>query len=266
MANSLMIAGGPVTAKKLRDADLEPSQALEGKTFFAGTKEVKTGTMVDRPAQSDPVSIRNDDDTAYFAINPGAYIKDNPDGYNRYPELTADKSWVITNALGLIDRSANNNAALSSNFLNNRLYVRIPRGVYRTNGPAGYPEVYGNPTLFTPAVRGQSIAQYKANLTDTGGSVTHTFSMRARQVILFVLHGARTDNGSTTLSLTTPGCTNLFNYDSGIYTQDIAYMANRILVRVVRVNSNGIASATITDPNNTARAVGFIGAWRLMYD
>lgn len=147
---------------------------------------------------------------------------------------------------------------------NAKIDVRIRPGAYRNTDSSGYSTVRGMSTLFNAVVSPESISQWSAVLSTSGGKLSHTFPLYKGEVIMFVLHGACTDRNAPSLSLTTPNCTTLMNYDSGVYTQDMNYMQNQVLIRVVLVNSNGTASATVTGAGT--RAVGFMGAWRLVHD
>lgn len=168
----------------------------------------------------------------------------------------------------LVERGANQNGTgcgVSGSGDSAYLYInRIPEGIYRANDTDWGPEArYDWDSAISTLYKGTSVSQWKMNLVDNGGTTTHTFPMTKGQVILFVVHGACRDGNQPTLSLTTPNCTNILNYTSGIYTQDKAYMTNSILVRIVRVNANGTASATVRDPGNNVRSVGFMGCWRI---
>lgn len=204
--------GGGVGLSRLALANATADQVSNGRTFYAGDKNLKTGTLVERGTAQNGTNcgVNGSGDSAYLSIR------------------------------------------------------QIPEGIYRANGTSWGPEARLDWDSACAALfKGVSISQWTGKLTDTSGTLTHTFPMRKGQVILFVVHGACRDNNQPTLSLSTPNCTNLLNYDSGIYTQDAAYMANRILVRVVRVNADATASATVKDPGDNVRSVGFMGAWRV---
>lgn len=210
----LQSASGGLTKSKLQLATAVPGDVVAGKTFYAGDKDLKTGSIPDYGYEP-------------FASKIGTY---NPgDG--------------------------------------NRLYLYLPNADTSTQSLGGKITrslCYPKREVTNILVGGQSIWQYTQKLAYSSGRLSHTASMTAGQVILFVVHGACRDNYKPSLSLDTPNCTWLVNYDSGVYTQDKLYMQNRILIRVVRVESNGTATATVTGSGD--RAVGFMGAWRLVYD
>ena len=256
-------AGSGLSKGKLQLATANADDVVSGETFYAGDKELKTGTLAERSGYTNDVSVYNSGNgNMGIRIPTGAY---RTAGNGGYPTIVSAQSEVISNGLSLTDRGGAT-ASTGIRKSGSNLAIKIPTGVYRTNNSGqGAPEItVSQEDTLEQLLLGTSIAQYRINLTDNDGSATHTFAMGAGQVILFVAHCACYGGASPTISLTTPNCTNIVNYDSGVYTQDIAYLGNRVFVRVVRVNSAGTATITIRDPNNNVRSVGFMGAWRLV--
>lgn len=81
----LITTGGGLTNLRLRKANTQPSDVIWGKTFYAGDKNLKTGTLDDCPAISDAISLSNDGPSNLYARFPkGAYRTAASSGY---PEL-----------------------------------------------------------------------------------------------------------------------------------------------------------------------------------
>lgn len=78
----LITTGGGLTNLRLRKANTQPSDVIWGKTFYAGDKNLKTGTLDDRPAISDAISLSNDGPSNLYARFPkGAYRTAASGGY-----------------------------------------------------------------------------------------------------------------------------------------------------------------------------------------
>lgn len=255
-------SGGGLTNNKLAKATAKPRDVVSSASFYSGTKTLQNGTMVDHAGITSAISVSHDGSRNLFARIPyGAYRTDAGTGY---PEIEIAKATAISE-LGLAERGQYQTAGGIGGGGSSSYYTfnNIPEGIYRKNGASWAPEIrLSKSTVLNYIMDSSSMGQYKQALAYNGGSLSKTFSMTAGRIILFVLHGACTDGNRPSVSLSTPGCTNLVNYDSGEYTQDAAYMVNHVLIRVVKVNSTGTATAKVT--GNGDRAVAFIGAWTLV--
>ena len=99
---------------------------MQGKTFYSKDKTLKTGTIVDRPALNDAVSVGNDGSYIYYRINQGAYRTNQAIGY---PEIRASNDSVISNIPG------GNNGAWSGTYSGSN--VTIPKGYHNGSGSVG---------------------------------------------------------------------------------------------------------------------------------
>lgn len=202
--------GGGLSNTKLEKATAGSADVVAGKTFFAGSKTAKTGTMQDMP---------------------------------KFPE-------TIKNVV----RNDNNN----------KVGVWVTPGAYRATDSSGYVTITGVSTLFSDVVHVEKINIWKEALVSIGGRLSHTFVLSKGEVAVFVVHAACMDNNTPSVSISTPNCTTLMDYNTGIYTQDPVYMQNTLLVRVVWATKNTTISATAAGAGD--RAVGFMAGWRLIHD
>lgn len=118
--------GGGVGVSKLAATTAVPADVVQGKTFYSKDKTLKTGTIVDRPALNDAVSVGNDGSHIYYRINQGAYRTNQATGY---PEIRASNNSVISNIPG------GNNGAWSGTYSGSN--VTIPRGYHNGSGSVG---------------------------------------------------------------------------------------------------------------------------------
>ena len=77
--------------------------------------------------------------------------------------------------------------------------------------------------------------------TDASTNFSDTYAMTKNQILLFVGNIGCSEGHHPTLTLSTPNCTQLYNVDLE-HAQDYHYQANRLLIRIVKVNSNGNAT------------------------
>lgn len=89
----LQSASGGLTKSKLELATAVPGDAVAGKTFYSGDKELKTGLIVDRSAITTALSITGDSTNCYFRLPQGAYRTNATSGY---PEVTATKPNIVS--------------------------------------------------------------------------------------------------------------------------------------------------------------------------
>ena len=115
--------GGGVGVSKLAATTAVPADVVQGKTFYSKDKTLKTGTIVDRPALNDAVSVGNDGSYIYYRINQGAYRTNQAIGY---PEIRASNDSVISNIPG------GNNGAWSGTYSGSN--VTIPQGYHSGGG------------------------------------------------------------------------------------------------------------------------------------
>lgn len=118
--------GGGVGVSKLAATTAVPADVVSGKTFYSKDKTLKTGTIVDRPALNDAVSVGNDGNYLYARINVGAYRNKQATGY---PEIRFPNSDAIENIPGG-DNGAWNGTYSGSN-------VTVPKGYHNGNGSVG---------------------------------------------------------------------------------------------------------------------------------
>lgn len=118
--------GGGVGVSKLAATTAVPADVVQGKTFYSKDKTLKTGTIVDRPALNDAVSVGNDGSYIYYRINQGAYRTNQASGY---PEIRASNNSVISNIPG------GNNGAWSGTYSGSN--VTIPKGYHNGSGSVG---------------------------------------------------------------------------------------------------------------------------------
>lgn len=118
--------GGGVGVSKLAATTAVPADVVQGKTFYSKDKTLKTGTLADKPALNDAVSVGNDGNYLYARINVGAYRTKQSTGY---PEIRFPNSDAIENIPGG-DNGAWNGTYSGSN-------VTIPKGYHNGNGSVG---------------------------------------------------------------------------------------------------------------------------------
>lgn len=118
--------GGGVGVSKLAATTAVPADVVQGKTFYSKDKTLKTGTLADKPALNDAVSVGNDGSNLYVRIPVGAYRTKQATGY---PEIRFPNSDAIANIPGG-DNGAWNGTYSGSN-------VTIPKGYHNGNGSVG---------------------------------------------------------------------------------------------------------------------------------
>lgn len=118
--------GGGVGVSKLAATTAVPADVVQGKTFYSKDKTLKTGSLADKPALNDAVSVGNDGNYLYARINVGAYRSKQATGY---PEIRFPNSDAIANIPGG-DNGAWNGTYSGSN-------VAIPKGYHNGNGSVG---------------------------------------------------------------------------------------------------------------------------------
>ena len=144
---------------------------VAGKNFYAGDKDLKTGTLQEMSSITDSVSFATDSAKLYFRIPHGAY---RTDGVAGYPEITSDRRG-ISESLTFVPIVIIGGAAvrLSSNIDSN--YVS---GVYSTGGNVPY----GNGALWNQnsttnitltLKKAGRYAFFCSNRTDTGSSTKY---------------------------------------------------------------------------------------------
>lgn len=150
----------------------------------------------------------------------------------------------------LVERGTNQNAGgVGSGGNGSSAYIafnRIPEGIYRANGTEWGPEIRASSVdVMNQALKPTSAGNYSDNgNTNSSTSLSHSFSLTAGRFYLFVLDVGTINGSSISASLNTPNCTNLLNL-SYSDTQDYAYNDSRLIVRIVRCNSNTTATASV---------------------
>ena len=118
--------GGGVGVSKLAATTAVPADVVQGKTFYSKDKTLKRGTLADKPALNDAVSVGNDGNYLYARINVGAYRAKQATGY---PEIRFPNSDAIENIPG------GDNGAWSGTYSGSN--VTIPKGYHNGNGSVG---------------------------------------------------------------------------------------------------------------------------------
>ena len=151
---------------KASDANAGAGQILSGYSAYVKGNKVN-GTLVNRgQAQYGNMGEGSD----YYAINSlpeGAYFSN---GASWAPEARIKKTTLL-NYLGG-DKSAYT-GAVSIGSDGSTLYFRIPRGVYKTNTSAGYPEITASISSINKIIGGGAIKY--ASYTITSSSDSQTF-------------------------------------------------------------------------------------------
>ena len=118
--------GGGVGVSKLAATTAVPADVVQGKTFYSKDKTLKRGTLADKPALNDAVSVGNDGNYLYARIPVGAYRTKQATGY---PEIRFPNSDAIKNIPG------GDNGAWSGTYSGSN--VTIPKGYHNGNGSVG---------------------------------------------------------------------------------------------------------------------------------
>ena len=166
----------------------------------------------------------------------------------------------------LVERGTNQNAGgIGSGGSGSSAYIafnKIPEGIYRANGTEWGPEMRASSVdVMNQALKPTSAGNYSDNGNpNSSPSLSHGFSLTAGRFYLFVLDVGTRDGSSISASLSTPNCTNLLNL-SYSDTQDKAYYDSRLIVRIVRCNSNTTATASVSA--NNVRSAGRIICYKL---
>ena len=135
----LMTAGGGLSNSKLEQATAIEKNVLSGKTFYAGNKVLKTGTMPNRGIEQIGGGFAQDSN--YFYIQPipeGYYYNDNPVNASWNPRVKIEKQHVWNQLGGHRDAQT---WATSVAAAGDTLYIRIPHGVYVESASPGCPEI-----------------------------------------------------------------------------------------------------------------------------
>nr|DAE23923.1 MAG TPA: hypothetical protein [Myoviridae sp. ctool15] len=166
----------------------------------------------------------------------------------------------------LVERGTNQNAGdIGAGGSGSSAYIafnKIPEGIYRANGAEWGPEIRASSVdVMNQALKPTSAGNYRDDgNTNSSTSLSHSFSLTAGCFYLFVLDVGTRDGSSINASLSTPNCTNLLNL-SYSDTQDKAYYDSRLIVRIVRCNSNTTATASVNA--NNIRSAGRIFCYKL---
>lgn len=118
--------GGGIGVSKLAATTAVPADVVQGRTFYSKDKTLKTGTLTEKSALNDAVSVGNDGEYLYARINVGAYRTKQATGY---PEVRFPNAEAIKNLPGG-DNGAWNGTYSGSN-------VTIPQGYHNGGGSVG---------------------------------------------------------------------------------------------------------------------------------
>mgnify|MGYP001134609243 CR=1 FL=1 len=154
-----------ITGTFTSDANAGAGQILSGYSAYVKGNKVN-GTLVNRgQAQYGNMGEGSD----YYAINSlpeGAYFSN---GASWAPEARIKKTTLL-NYLGG-DKSAYT-GAVSIGSDGSTLYFRIPRGVYKTNTSAGYPEITASISSINKIIGGAAIKYASYTITSSSASTT----------------------------------------------------------------------------------------------
>lgn len=118
--------GGGIGVSKLAATTALPADVVSGKTFYSKDKTLKTGTLTEKSALTDAVSVGNDGNYLYVRIPVGAYRTRQATGY---PEIRIPNSSAIANIPG------GNNGAWNGTYSGSN--VTIPQGYHSGGGSVG---------------------------------------------------------------------------------------------------------------------------------
>ena len=112
-----------ISIGKIKECTANPSDVMNGKTFYSGDKSKKTGTMVNRGFEQTGGGFAWDNDYVYIQPIPeGYYYNDNPDNAPWNPRVKVEKQKMF-------DLLGGNNSGWSTT-INPGGSVVIPRGYH----------------------------------------------------------------------------------------------------------------------------------------
>lgn len=231
--------GGGLGRSKLAKATAQADEVFHGKTYYAGDKTLKTGTL----------SI----DTATATAS---YVSSGKTFY------AGDK----TRKTGtLVERGQYQNAGGIGAGGDSTYYAfnNIPEGIYRKNGASWAPEIrYSKGPTLDYILKATAISvQWKA-LAYNSGRLQTNFSVKTDKVYLAVAQASAMDGNMAYTEMSLPVNKAQYVFHQQDYTQDHVYMNTSIKVCVFKAMANGTCYAAGT--GNGDRAVAFVGIWQLV--
>lgn len=160
MPDTLLFPEYGLSNAKLQECNASSSDVRNGKTFYSGDKNKKTGNLVDHGSITDVVSVtrftdQSLGDRAFIRIQPGIYTTNASSGY---PEVSIPFYDMISQ-LG-VDRGQYQYAGgIGSGTDGNGKYYafnRIPEGFYSKNGADWAPEIRISEKAFLDYLPGAS--------------------------------------------------------------------------------------------------------------
>lgn len=120
-------------------ATATPADVVATKTFIAGSAAKQTGTLQDQQSRTNALSLSAVQSDGYMLarIPKGAYRQADESGY---PVVGVSQSDVF-NSLNLSEKGGVTDALSVYEYDDSNVGLRIPAGIYKTEGSAGYPVI-----------------------------------------------------------------------------------------------------------------------------
>lgn len=120
-------------------ATATPADVVAPRTFIAGSAAKQTGTLQDQPSRTNALSLSAVQSDGYMLarIPKGAYRQADESGY---PVVGVSQSDVF-NSLNLSEKGGVTDALSVYKYDDSNVGLRIPAGIYKTEGSAGYPVI-----------------------------------------------------------------------------------------------------------------------------
>lgn len=239
MATDLMQPGGGLTKSKLALATVQPDEVFRGKTYYAGDKTLKAGTMAIDTATATTLDVSSG--KTFYA---------------------GDKTLKTGT---LVERGQFQNAGgiTGGDIVPYYAFQNIPEGIYRKNGANGAPEVrYDKGLTLDFILQATPVSVRWAALAYNSGRLQTDFSVEANKVYLVVAQASARDGnwGYTELVINPNHKKYVFHQED--YTQDQVYMSTSIKVCVFKPTEAGSCYAAGTGLGE--RTVAFVGIWKLV--
>lgn len=262
----VLLSSAGISKSLLDQINLQDIDVIKGKKYIGSDGKLHTGSLVDQPNDNQcPVVTKYDPDTnfVYLAIPRGAYRK--TDGrMSPHPNIKRRLREIVGEAG--FDRGQYQYAGgVGSGTDENGKYFglnKIPEGFYSSNGADWAPEVRVDMSTFVSsfATIFRPTQVYSGSDNGNTGSSTNfnaTYTMTKNQILLFVGNIGCSEGHHPSLALSTPNCTELYNLDFE-HTQDWVYQSSRLIIRIVKVNSNGNAAMTGAAPTIRSSVVWYV--------
>lgn len=176
-------------------ATAEAEDVVAGKTFYAGTAERKTGTMLEQESRTNAVSLSAVQSDGYILarIPKGSYRKADSSGY---PVIGVNQDDALS-SMNLTAQDGFTDAVSSYVYDDSKMGIRIPPGVYKTEGDEGYPVILENKLNLSQIIR----AGFVDNRTnDTIGSFDITGQKGNVFLAIYMVHSITAEQSRIQLS------------------------------------------------------------------